>query len=193
MYKVVLIHKENYDVIGEIGSYDDINEATEEANDYNRKGDRHIGQAVVQATLDGNQQPNRQRGLRFKRKEQPQTQTFRRALQGRPPSPQRFSRPRPPIQYEEPEELSSEEESSSEEQVVSYQRNPSWHDRGSRPTTQKMFAFLIDDRTGKGIVLEHNSFLNNFLLAHPSYQIQSTGEIHDMIFKRNQYLNNRRR
>ena len=31
MYKVVLVHKEDHDVIGEIGSYNEIDEATSEA------------------------------------------------------------------------------------------------------------------------------------------------------------------
>ena len=41
MYTVVLVDKEDHEVIGDIGNYSKFNEAEYKANDYNRKGDRH--------------------------------------------------------------------------------------------------------------------------------------------------------
>lgn len=202
MYKVVLIHKENGEIIGDIGTYDDLDDANEQANDYNRKGDRHIGHAVVQAEIGNKPVHQPRRGLNIQRN--PQRLRMPNMVRPTPPHfkpQQRFSRTVVENEYEEQsseEELSSEYEEQSSEEIVQQPqrqlRTPSWHQRQEQPqATIKQFAFLIDTRSGKAIVLEKNKFLNNFLLAHPTYTIQNTGEIHDMILERNQYLQSRKR
>jgi len=197
MYKVVLLHKKTGEVSGDIGTYDDLDEANSQANDYNRKGDRHIGHAVVQAEI-GNESPSQsRRGLKLNQNPQ---NTFRSQPQ------QRFSRTVVDEPSEE-EELSSEElsidseesleeeslEDSMEELLQQSSKIPHWHQQQIEIPKEKKFAFLIDTYTGKGIVLEQNRFLNNFLLANPTYTIQNTGEIHNMIFERNKYLQSRKR
>ena len=184
MYKVVLVHKEDHDVIGEIGSYNEIDEATSEAQNYNRKGDRHIGHAIVQATIDGSP-IRRTNGLRLG-----QTDKHSVRYSTRTPLNKPSSRIVPEYNRYIPEEV---EEESSEEETRVYQR-PSWHDRRNpQPQSNKVFAFLIDPISKKGIVLEENQFLQNFLIAHPTYEVQSKGQIHEMILQRNRYLQNRRR
>ncbi len=199
MYKVVLIHKENGEIVGDIGTYDDLDDANWQANDYNRKGDRHIGHAVVQTEIGNEPTHQPRRGLNIQRN--PQRLRMPNMVRPAPPHfkpQQRFPRTVVENEYEEQsseEELS--EEQSSEEIVQQPQRqlkSPSWHQRQEQPQAiTKQFAFLIDTYSGKAIVLEKNKFLNNFLLAHPTYTIQNTGEIHDMILERNQYLQSRKR
>jgi hypothetical protein len=201
MYKVVLINKKTGEVSGDIGTYDDLEDANWQANDYNRKGDRHIGHAVVQAEIGNEQQEHHHRGIRLNRNPQ-MARTSNMGMKLKQSLPQRFSRPvvEHNDEYDEQseEEISSEydeiteEETSSEEQET--QRPPMWHQpMKEQPIQKKEFALLIDTYRGNAIVLEKNRFLNNFLLANPTYTIQNTGEIHNMILERNQYLKSRKR
>ena len=53
MYEVVLIDRNSNQVVGNIGTYDDHDEAEREAQNYNRKSDRHRGFATVQGVVGG--------------------------------------------------------------------------------------------------------------------------------------------
>jgi len=53
MYEVVLLDRQSNKVVGNIGTYDDHNEAEREAQNYNRKADRHRGVATVQGVVGG--------------------------------------------------------------------------------------------------------------------------------------------
>ena len=221
MYKVVLIDKESSDVLGDIGEYSSLRQAEHEVMDYNRKGDRHRGHAVVQAQLSGTlpertERTERNNNLRLRQpsvERHPQSiHQHRQNLQQlhgvseerriRPQNRQNFPsnhnvhpmHPHSHTHYEEPsseEEISSEETETFDEVMRRENREPSWRERSTPQTKQKLFALLIDDYHKKAIVLEHNQFLNNFMLANPQYQLKSTGEIHNMINERNQYLRNR--
>jgi hypothetical protein len=62
MYEVVLVDKNSKDRIGDLGKYESKEEANSEAENYNRKSDRHRAIAVVKPVLKAN--PIR-RGLRL--------------------------------------------------------------------------------------------------------------------------------
>lgn len=196
MYTVVLVDKEDHEVIGDIGEYPKFNDAEYQANDYNRKGDRHRGHAIIQAKL-GKQPIEKPRSVGLKlgnRRRNPIMNDERPRM--------RMPSQRPTIIREhsfrtvvepttnEYDEMSSEEESV-EQDLPQNTVEPMWHK--SHSTQIKSFVLLIDQKTGHAVVLENNRFLPNFLIANPNYVQQSEGAIHNMITQRNQYIKNRGR
>ena len=185
MYKVVLIDKNTGEANGDIGIYDDLEEAHAEATDYNRKGDRHAGHAVVETKIGERPLFNQRMG------DNSQSRVSRMKISSNQSRPRIQLRQRQPHAFVE-EESSSEETSTEDFVPDHYQKNPNWH-RSTNNQSQKQFVFLVNTYNGNGIVLEQNRFLNNFLLANPNFSIQSEGLIHEMISERNQYLASRKR
>jgi hypothetical protein len=197
MYTVVLVDKEDHEVIGDIGTYTKFNEAEYQANDYNRKGDRHRGHAIIQAKLGQPIEKPKPMGLKLG--------------SGRPRPNPIMSDERPRMGIPKPRPVMTQQRSfrtvvedvsddyddvSSEDEIVEQiapQANvePTWHQ--SHTPHDKSFSLLVDQRNGHAIVLENNRFLPNFLLANPNYVEQSKGAIHDMIKQRNQLMKSRKR
>lgn len=195
MYTVVLVDKEDHEVIGDIGNYSKFNEAEHQANDYNRKGDRHRGHAIIQAKLGQPIEKPKSMGLKLGSRRPNPIMSDERPRMGRPkPRPmmtqQRSFRTVVDPVNDDYEELSSEEESI-EQHVQQTHKEPKWHQ--SHTPHEKSFVLLVHQKTGHTIVLEKNRFLSNFLLANPNYIQQSEGAIHSMISQRNQLMNSRGR
>ena len=116
MYTVVLVDKEDHEVIGDIGNYSKFNEAEHQANDYNRKGDRHRGHAIIQAKLGQPIEKPKSMGLKLGSRRPNPIMSDERPRMGRPkPRPmmtqQRSFRTVVDPVNDDYEELSSEEES----------------------------------------------------------------------------------
>lgn len=170
MYQVVLVEPQLHNVIGDLGFFDDPEEAYAEVISYNKKSDRHRGYAMLQLRKNGrligdeDEESSSEDSEQFEEMEeieesfQPrQRPIIRRQLSSR-------ENPRPASMHRRP-------------LMRSHQ-----HQRRANPSYEQ-YLLLEDTRTGRPFVLSDTKYNH----MH-GYKILDQGSFDQMINRRNQML-----
>jgi ADP-ribose pyrophosphatase YjhB (NUDIX family) len=171
MYQVVLVEPQLHNVIGDLGFFDDPEEAYAEVISYNKKSDRHRGYAMLQLRKNGrligdeDEESSSEDSEQFEEMEEIE-ESFQ-------PSQ------RPIIQRQ----LSSRENP----RPVSMHRRPlmrshQQHQRRANPSYEQ-YLLLEDTRTGRPFVLSDAKYNQMY-----GYKILDQGTFDQMINRRNQML-----
>ena len=207
MFEVILIDKDN-SIVGHIGKYDTEQEAQSEANNYNRKADRHRGYAVVQAIIGGQDEDSDDWSENEDSDEELPTihhHTVRQNPRGirlgsqhreRSVIPERPSKtviPKRPIESEkrEPRMVHRFQEARerpyqnpSENTVV--ERSNTAPQESSEPTNHLL---VYDNVKDKHLVLQDGAFTRQLILTgYGRYDVVDRGDFYKMIAERNRRL-----
>ena len=217
MYEVILIDNDN-NRVGEIGVYDSEREANSEANNYNRKSDRHRGYAVVQAIIgqdhdydsdsedlpvvrvNPERRPRIQRthgdtparssvlNLRERMRAKNQDPQFERKTVLRQRPPEPEPEPEPDFEFDSESEFESESE---EAPIDSVKRSVS---TVSPEPYEKEHVLIYDRVKDSHLVLQDGFFTRHMLLSGADrYEVLSKGSFYDMIQKRSAFNTRRQR
>lgn len=187
MFEVILIDPHTSEEIGDIGSYQTVEEAESQATNYNRKRDRHAGVARVQTTLGRNPAPpKRTSGLRLSIRSNP--------------------RPVDPSPMNDFEIFSEDEEDFEPiRQPPDFQHNQRTHGRqrqtfNSRPSQPSVYntppvqypseetthILLFDTHANNHVVLKDDQFARNIILSGGGrWELIRKGDFYTLLAERN--------
>ena len=198
MYAVVLIDRDSKEQIGEVGEYDTFDEAKLEAEDYNRKGDRHRGHAVVETELPLKRKPARRNpnvnlkpssGLRLNRKPS-QGIPSRSGIPTRTGIPRKVQEHRH-IGRNNPSHRPQREEIPRRPHVerMEIPHRTERRQNTSQPKTHTdsdQYVLVWDDILRKPLVLKDSSFTRQMLMAGIGrYDVMMQGEFYEIMAERN--------